>query len=120
MGTSDLQRMHQDEWLSELRMAEGQGRGPIAMRTEPHCALGVAFRMSGVEYRTYVRGLSDWLGISHELLRDVWRRNDGATHVPPGGYVGPRQSFNDIADWFKAERDACGGDLSEWPGVGNA
>lgn len=112
--TTDLQRLHQDEWLSALRIAEQKGTGPISMGTAPFCALGHALDVGQIE----PMDLCKWLGISWDLRRCTWQMNDGvidaAALVISPVYVGPPRSLTDIADWFKEQRDLYGGDLSHW------
>lgn len=107
MSTTDEQRMHQDEWLAALRSAEAHGTGAEAYVKEPRCVLGRALWIASPMVRNMAldenyRIVQEWLGISHRLTTVLWQMND----------IG--DSFDDIADWFKAERDAHDGDLSHW------
>lgn len=112
MPTSDVQRMHQDEWLGALRSG---GFRQLRGRLMPHgkdggyivgdqaCALGVAYCVSGIVVPSYQGVIEAHLGVSDRLLEHVVQLNDGDL-----------LAFDDIADWFKGERDACDGDLSDW------
>lgn len=118
--TTDLQRMHQDEWLADLLSTEDErGTMSIAMVTTPHCALGRAVASGapqmiiGKRPRSNLHCYSEqteaayvfvreWLGISRDCGEAVWMKSDTG------------HSFDEIATWFKAERDAHNGDLSEW------
>lgn len=117
--TTHLQRMHQDEWLASLRCAAEQGRGLRSMRVEPRCALGRVIALAGAEERDWPDQIARYLGISVCVIDQLWRRNDGVPIKlrgnPNAPYDGPAQSFDEIADWFKAERDEYDGDLSCWP-----
>lgn len=110
MPTSDVQRMHQDEWLSALRsghysqhigayFADGQGDERRA------CAMGVVLSLAGVFESSDQWSLCErnWLGISGSLADLIVIKNDE---------VG--LSFDAIADWFKEQRDLWDGDLSDW------
>lgn len=114
MPTSDVQRMHQDEWLSALRSGEytqihwslfperDDGSYEFGRKA---CALGVCVMVAGMqsEHVCYDAGTQEWLGVSKELLAAIVAKNDLFT-----------RSFDEIADSFKELRDANDGDLSEW------
>lgn len=113
--TTDLQRMHQDEWLSALR---GGGYTQFfgglfprdanerLQRGNRACALGVCIETAQLTVESefdYDDALMEWLGVSCEFLSAVVVHNDQRLHV-----------FDEIADWFKEQRDLHDGDLSEW------
>jgi hypothetical protein len=112
--TTDLQRMHQDEWLGALRGGYTQHIGHLFPRDaggnlQPGttaCALGVCIHATQLtvasEYE-YDDALMEWLGVSCPFLSEVVHRNDKRLH-----------SFAEIADWVKEQRDAWDGDLSDW------
>lgn len=110
--TTDLQRLRQDEWLSALRSGEYVQCGGGAHSERERCALEVAMHALGRAGENYYYVIPDLLGVSWQVVIDVIARNDGWRHLnPTPGIV---WSYDEIADWFKAERDACDGDLSQW------
>lgn len=108
--TTDLQRLHQDEFLADLRSGRfRQVFGQIRRNGDTRCALGVAYEQVAERplhwnSRTAKRQVSDALGVSTQLASKVMTLND--SNLMP---------FPKIADWFKAQRDAYHGDLSHWP-----
>lgn len=121
MPTTDLQRMNQDEWLVDLIAADDGWRGTLsaAMVTVPYCALGRAvaigsphllrgdradldFEEYDNEAETAYVAVREWLGISVKCTDAIWEKSDGGT------------PFAEIACWFKDQRDAHNGDLTDW------
>lgn len=114
--TTDLQRLHQDEWLSALRSGEYVQCGGGRRSDREMCALHVAMDVLGLSGHDchYVIALPDLLGISSGMLQVIYARNDGWRSPNMNPTPGVKWSYDEIADWFKAERDAHAGDLSGW------
>lgn len=114
--TTDLQRMHQDEWLSELRMADQQGYGIEAIESQPYCALGHARALGQFDRDGWLEGACEWLGISFAFGIAIYQSNDANEYPEAESRLSdalPR-SLPEIADWFKGERDTVAGDLTKW------
>jgi hypothetical protein len=98
--------MHQDEWLSALRRGEyvqSKGEGTDAAK----CVIKVAESL--VEHppkQNYLLTFMREYGVSLELAIVLFMRNDGLGQ--------PAETFDEIADWFKAQRDTHDGELSNW------
>lgn len=106
--TSDLQKLRQDIWLSDLLSTEDeQGRHINSSDERPYCALGRLRLVGDGEFSPKFRAISERFGISPFLACAVIARNDGTN--------GHRlHSFPEIALWFKEQRDAWGGNLDQW------
>lgn len=152
--TTDEQRMHQDEWLSAIRLADAQGYGSESLYQEPRCVIGRAIAIMETEQRLTFAGqrrhvaemfgldaavlidieprfdyaqVARWLGISLDMVSSLYDKNDGwlePIRVSPTyeatyetivyGKRTNTKSFTELADWFKGQRDACDGDLTQW------
>lgn len=113
MPTSDVQRMRQDEWLSALRSGEYvQGAGGLR-KDGSVCALEVAADMFTGTTDNYLDVVPGLLGFSFSFASRLFRLNDPKVSFEPLRVV-PGLTFDELADWFKAERDAHDGDLSDW------